>query len=113
MQGLGLVFAGGYINCCYSGVYLVAALIKLTGILPATAFNLAIPLLAALTFSGAFSLVAGLTRRAWAGVAGGVGLVMVRHLGRLQQGWAQVQAASAHLPVPALDYRRRRPAIPH
>src|SRR5258708_40154520 len=100
MQGLGLVFAGGYINCCYSGVYLVAALIKLTGILPATAFNLAIPLLAALTFSGAFSLVAGLTRRAWAGVACGPGPVRVAHLRAPQRGRAHGSAATATPTLP-------------
>ena len=48
-------FAGGYINYYYYGQYLVAVLIKLTGIVPTTAFNLAIPLLFGADLSGAFS----------------------------------------------------------
>ena len=49
-------FAGGYINYYYYGIYLVGALIKLSGLAPEIAFNLAIPTLYALTATGAFSV---------------------------------------------------------
>ena len=50
-------FAGGYLNYYYWGYFLLALPIKVAKILPTTAFNLAVPLLFALTFTGAYSLV--------------------------------------------------------
>ena len=88
-------FAGGAINYYYYGQYLVAVLIKLTGIVPTTAFNLAVPLLFALCFAGAFSVVAGITRRWWAGVAGGVALVVVSNLDGVSQTLANLAAERA------------------
>jgi YYY domain-containing protein len=105
-------FSGGYINYYYYGQYLIAVLIKLTGIAPTTAFNLAIPLLFGLTASAAFSVVAGMTGRWWAGSMGGVGLVVVGNLDGLLQLGDQVRASLAGQLLPAFDYWRSSRVIP-
>ena len=53
-------YAGGIINYYYYGLFLVGVLIKLTGIQPSIAFNLAIPTLAGLTAINVFSLAGNL-----------------------------------------------------
>ena len=54
-------FAGGYLNYYYWGYFVLAGMVRVTGILPTTAFNLAVPLFFALTVTGAYSLVYNLT----------------------------------------------------
>ena len=49
-------FAGGYLNYYYWGHFLLAVPIRLTGIIPTVAFNLAVPLLFALTVTGAYTI---------------------------------------------------------
>lgn len=56
-------YAGGYINYYYYGTYLVAFLIKLTGIPVEIAFNLAQPTFPALLASASFSMTAAIGRR--------------------------------------------------
>ena len=54
-------FAGGYLNYYYWGYFVLGGLVRVTGILPTTAFNLAVPLFFALTVTGAYSIVYNLT----------------------------------------------------
>ena len=75
-------FAGGYLNYYYWGYFVVASITRVAGILPATAFNLAVPLFFALTLTGAYSLGYNL--------AAGVRRVGIRN-------WDGDEAASRHL----------------
>jgi len=104
-------FAGGYLNYYYFGHVLLAGLIKLTGIVPAVAYNLAIPLLYGLTCGGAFTVAYHLVERGEPGerravYAGLAGVVFVALLGNLGEymlilnklGEASGLAFESHIP---------------
>ncbi len=55
-------FAGGYINYYYFGYALLASVVRLTGVIPSVAFNLAVPTCFALLVLNCWSFVTGLLR---------------------------------------------------
>lgn len=70
-------FSGGVINDYYYGLFLVSVPIRATGIDPAIAFNLIIPLLFALLVVGAIAVVRALTGRWRWGLLGAVFLTLL------------------------------------
>lgn len=69
-------FAGGFLNYYYFGQIIVGNLIKISGVMPTTAFNLVVPTLFGLTFAGTFTIAYNLCcRRTDRWVAIGAGLV--------------------------------------
>jgi Chlor_Arch_YYY domain len=95
-------FAGGYLNYYYFGFVLVGTLIKLLGIAPSIAYNLALPTFFAMLGVGGFSLVnnlVGLARKQpdatnasprlpiAAGFCGVAGLVLIGNLDTPRMVW--------------------------
>lgn len=105
-------FSGGIINYYYFGYVIIGALIKFTAIVPTTAFNLAIPLLFALTFSGAFSIVHSFSRRLPLALLGGYLVALLGNLDGAAQVIQSLTNLAHHLPVPAFDYWQSSRVIP-
>ncbi len=107
-------FAGGYMNYYYWGYFVTAGLVRVTGILPSVAYNLAVPLFFALTFTGAYSLVYNLTegvRRAGGSEAGGESIAdnatglatRLKRLARMTPVWAGLTAGMFATVIGNLD----------
>ena len=124
-------FAGGAINYYYLGYFLAAALIKLTAVPSAIAYNLAVPLFFAMAVGAAFSLGYNLAegaRRAlpqerssqvppWTSLVAAFGAVLfVAVLGNLDGAAQLVQGAWGSLVqgegFPAFDYWRSSRMMP-
>ena len=128
-------FGGGYLNYYYYGQFMVAMLIKATGIDPRVAFNLAVPMFFSLTAAGAFTIVYNLaegTRRALhrafgggelgrmrraspvlAGVAGAVFVAVLGNLdGAVQVGQGVWRVMFRNLPFGQFDFWRSSRMMP-
>ncbi|GAC1508062.1 MAG: hypothetical protein NVS2B16_04310 [Chloroflexota bacterium] len=94
-------FAHGYINYYYYGFFLVGSLCKLTQIIPATGFNLAIATFFGLLVGNVFSVVLTMTKR---GLPALLGAVFVGIIGNLNGGWQLLRgllgAATVHSSFP-------------
>ncbi len=83
-------FSDGYINYYYYGLYLVTLPMRLTGIAPAVAYNLAVPTLFALLVSGAYLLVRQMSGRVLLGIVGAVAVgVLGNFAAVVPAGWSQ------------------------
>lgn len=83
-------FSGGVMNYYYFGFVMVGSLIKLLGVIPSIAYNLAVPAFYAMTGVGAYTLAASLAgdvdaqRKQRAGLLGLALVVLLGNLGEFQ-----------------------------
>ena len=105
-------FAGGYINYYYYGYVIFGACIKLTGIVPGVAFNLAIPTIFALTFTGVTTLVYSFSRSFPIAMLGGYFAALIGNFDGLLQLKDQFFALFSKVHMPLFDYWRSSRIIP-
>jgi YYY domain-containing protein len=105
-------FAGGYINYYYYGYVIFGSLVKLTSIVPGVAFNLAIPTVFALTFTGVVTLVYSFARSFPIALLGGYFAALIGNLDGLLQLKDQFFALLAKVQIPPFDYWRSSRIIP-
>ncbi len=89
-------FSGGILNYYYYGEYLVAFLIKLTGIPSEIAFNLAQPTFMGLAASAMYSVVVSISSRSSRDridplIAGGIGVLIFTLMGNLVSAWTLIR----------------------
>lgn len=89
-------FSGGILNYYYYGEYLIAFLIKLTGIPSEIAFNLAQPTMMGLAASAMYSVVVAISSRLSRDrvdplMAGGLGVVIFCLMGNLVSAWELIR----------------------
>ncbi len=112
-------FAGGTLNYYYHGLYLVSLPIKLTGIAPEVATNLAVPSLFALTALALFSVGYSLHHPSSApfrprasGLLAVTLALLMGNLDALDQFIAQLRQIVARMSIPAFDYWASSRVIP-
>ncbi len=106
-------YAGGYLNYYYYGLYLVSVLVKLTGITPTVAFNLAIPALFALTFTGAFSIGVTIGRKLSTGFMSASFVALLGNLAPFRNFLEELGRGGLKQAIVAFDYWAPSRVIPY